>query len=251
MNYEGLHAAAKQSLSDCRDHPTRLTLWYLLLLCGVTAVFEIVQIWLNAALGGMSGLQALDARSRYDLYVAIVAVALPFLTSIWEAGYHWFALKISRGRRVLFSDFAAGFRMFGQFLLLHLLKRIMIAMWSVLFVIPGIVAAYRYRLAEKILLDQPELSPLDAIRESRRLTQGHKLELFLLDLTFWLHYLIIFALESLPEVLAELGYLTAPELEIGCYLACVVVLLLVELHQLPLVQTTYAHAYNWILSRDR
>ena len=58
------------------------------------------------------------------------------------------------------------------------------ALWSMLFVIPGIVASYRYRQALYLLLDHPEMGIMECIRESKRLMRGHKAELFVLDLSF-------------------------------------------------------------------
>ena len=49
---------------------------------------------------------------------------------------------------------------------------------------PGIVAAYRYRQALYLLLDHPERSAWQCLRESGELMSGHKWELFVLDLSF-------------------------------------------------------------------
>ena len=49
---------------------------------------------------------------------------------------------------------------------------------------PGIIAAYRYRQAIYLLIDHPEMSVMDCIRESKRMMAGHKWELFVLDLSF-------------------------------------------------------------------
>ena len=49
---------------------------------------------------------------------------------------------------------------------------------------PGIVAAYRYRQALYLLLDHPERSAWQCLRESSALMSGHKWELFVLDLSF-------------------------------------------------------------------
>jgi uncharacterized membrane protein len=61
-------------------------------------------------------------------------------------------------------------------------------LWSLLFCIPGIVKGYSYAMTYYILNDRPELSATDAITESRRLMNGHKMQAFLLDLSFlgWL-----------------------------------------------------------------
>ena len=57
-------------------------------------------------------------------------------------------------------------------------------LWSLLFIIPGIIASFRYALAFYILADHPEIGIFEAIRESKRLMYGNKLKLFCLELSF-------------------------------------------------------------------
>ena len=68
--------------------------------------------------------------------------------------------------------------------LVSLFTVVKIFLWSMLFVIPGIIAAYRYRFAYYNLLSDDALSAGDAIRLSCRQTLGYKGELFMLDLSF-------------------------------------------------------------------
>jgi uncharacterized membrane protein len=53
-----------------------------------------------------------------------------------------------------------------------------------LFVIPGIVKSYAYSMSYYVSLDHPEFSSTECIDESQRLMDGHKWELFCLDLSF-------------------------------------------------------------------
>lgn len=57
-------------------------------------------------------------------------------------------------------------------------------LWTLLLIIPGIIKAYSYAMAPYVFKDNPEISCDDAIKESMRLMDGHKLQLFLLDLSF-------------------------------------------------------------------
>lgn len=57
-------------------------------------------------------------------------------------------------------------------------------LWSMLFVIPGIMAAYSYFLAPFILAENPEMKSRDAIRESKELMKGNRWRLFCLQLSF-------------------------------------------------------------------
>ena len=53
-----------------------------------------------------------------------------------------------------------------------------------LFIIPGIVKAYAYRMVPYILKEHPELSGTQAITLSRRMMKGNKGDAFVLDLSF-------------------------------------------------------------------
>lgn len=66
----------------------------------------------------------------------------------------------------------------------QILTGVMTILWSMLFVIPGIIAHYRYRQGLYLLLDHPEMSALQCVRASKQMMQGNKWELFQLDLSF-------------------------------------------------------------------
>ena len=70
------------------------------------------------------------------------------------------------------------------------MKNIFITLWTLLFIIPGLVKCYSYALTGYIRHDRPELNFSQTITESRRLMNGHKLDLFLLDLSFIGWYLL-------------------------------------------------------------
>ena len=64
------------------------------------------------------------------------------------------------------------------------LYTIFIFLWSLLFLIPGIIKAYAYSMTPYILKDNPELSANEAINLSCKMMKGHKFDLFLLHLSF-------------------------------------------------------------------
>ena len=73
---------------------------------------------------------------------------------------------------------------FGGTFLLGLLQSVFICLWSLLFVIPGLVKSYAYSFAFYVKADHPEYDWKQCLDESCRLTDGHKGELFMLDLSF-------------------------------------------------------------------
>jgi len=81
---------------------------------------------------------------------------------------------------VLFSKFSN----LGKCLLLNLAMWLLIFAWSLLLIIPGIIAAYRYAMAPYIMAQNPDIGVMDAIGQSKELMRGHKGRLFWLSLTF-------------------------------------------------------------------
>ena len=57
-------------------------------------------------------------------------------------------------------------------------------LWSLLFFIPGIIKSYSYALAEFISRENPEKTATECLDESKELMNGHKMDLFLFDLSF-------------------------------------------------------------------
>lgn len=59
-----------------------------------------------------------------------------------------------------------------------------IFLWSLLLIIPGIVASYSYSMVYFILVDEPDIDIFEAIAKSKKMMYGNKGQLFLLDLSF-------------------------------------------------------------------
>lgn len=99
-------------------------------------------------------------------------------------GYCQYLLKLHDGAPADISDLFSQFHRFGKGFVLALLTGLYIALWSLLFIIPGIIAALRYSMAPFILAENPEMTPSEAIQASSDLMQGYKWDLFCLDLSF-------------------------------------------------------------------
>lgn len=81
--------------------------------------------------------------------------------------------------------FTDGFsQQFGRNLLLGFLRGLFTALWSMLFVVPGIVKHYAYSMSFYVAADHPEYTWNQCMDASKRMTAGHKGELFVLDLSF-------------------------------------------------------------------
>lgn len=103
-----------------------------------------------------------------------------------EYGQAYIFLKQARDRQpVQLGDMFRGFQDdFGGTFLIGFLSQLFVALWSLLFLIPGIVKSYAYSMAYYVKLDHPDYGWKACIDESRRLMDGHKWEKFVLDLSF-------------------------------------------------------------------
>ncbi|MDD2215272.1 MAG: DUF975 family protein [Eubacteriales bacterium] len=99
-------------------------------------------------------------------------------------GYISFTLAIFRRKPTSPSEVFYGFERFGKAFGLYFVMNLLIILWTFLFIIPGIIAAYRYSLSFYILADNPNIGIMDAIKESKRLMTGNKWKLFCLELSF-------------------------------------------------------------------
>jgi len=64
------------------------------------------------------------------------------------------------------------------------MKRLFIFLWSLLFIIPGIIKSYEYKMVPYILSENPDMDWRRALELSREMTRNEKFEIFVLDLSF-------------------------------------------------------------------
>ena len=116
--------------------------------------------------------------------IGIGAILLFVLEGPIQYGFANQSLNVVRGKAVDVKDVLAAQNRFVDAFLAYLINGIYTFLWSLLFIIPGIIAAYSYSLTYYLMIDNPKLTPDQARRESMRLMQGHKWELFCLHLSF-------------------------------------------------------------------
>jgi len=120
-----------------------------------------------------------------------VFVTLGFLVALLVAcnlqfGFEVAMLRFRRGREDSVNEMlAAGFKEdYGRVLGISLLRAVFICLWALLLIVPGIIKAYAYSMTAYIAEDNPELGPKECIDQSKIMMQGHKMDLFLLDLSY-------------------------------------------------------------------
>lgn len=107
-------------------------------------------------------------------------VLLPFSISI--AGYF---LNHFRGLMPDWkSIYREGFGNYGKYFTVGVIKELIILLWTFVFIIPGFVKRYEYYFVEQLIHDNPNLDHKQARILSKKMTDGSKSDLFILDLSF-------------------------------------------------------------------
>lgn len=126
-------------------------------------------------------------------------------------------LMVVRGDTPEIKDAFNGFDDFFSAFKVTLLVGLYTFLWSLLFIVPGIIKGYSYSMALYVLADNKGKSARECIAESKAMMEGHKMELFVLDLSF-----------------------------IGWYLLCSLTCGLAFLYVAPLLNATHANVYETI-----
>lgn len=119
------------------------------------------------------------------LTIVIIGLAVDiFLFSPIEIGCYRFFL-LSRVQETEFNEMGFAFSNgYKNVVKIQFLRGLYTWLWSLLFVIPGIIKAYEYRMIPYLLAENPELDSSEAFRISREMMDGQKMDTFVLDLSF-------------------------------------------------------------------
>ena len=168
---------------------TALIGWLSLRLTGVdtNTMNEMLRL---ASEGNSEAVMEMMTKATPSAGASLIDSLLRLAMAVVGVGFSLFVMNSVRRSQPAIGNLLDGFGMFPRVLFLIILQIVLIFLWSLLLVIPGIVAAYRYSFAVYVMIDHPEMSAMDCLRESKRLTTGYKRQLFLLDLSFILWFLL-------------------------------------------------------------
>lgn len=115
-------------------------------------------------------------------FASILAI---IVTAPLAIGVNKYFIQFSRSQspeiEVMFDGFKESFT---NSILLSFLTGIFIFLWMLLFIIPGIIKAFAYAMAPYILAENPSINVTEALDESQEMMKGHKMDLFILGLSF-------------------------------------------------------------------
>lgn len=178
LDIGAIKAESRSLLRTGEVNPFRMTLFYLL----ITLVLDMINSGVSYMIDSAGGFTVLSF-SFVSILVGLVALVL-------NAGYYCYCFGILRREEMPYESLFDAFPFAGKVILLSIVEGIFIFLWSMLFVIPGIIAAYRYSFAMLNLCENPELGVMEALELSKRQTFGYKWQLFVLQLSFIGWYLL-------------------------------------------------------------
>lgn len=192
INRAALKADARSAIRQSKTSPYLTALIYLAIAYVINYLSgRLLNVGdMNTALMNFSSTGDTDAfLSAYSaaaptLSAQFIDLLLQIVSAMLGIGFTIFALLVSRRLPNSIGNLFDGFAIFFRVLWLCIIEWVFIFLWSLLLIVPGIIAAYRYRLALYLMIDHREMSAIECVRESKRLMTGRKWELFVLDLSF-------------------------------------------------------------------
>lgn len=116
--------------------------------------------------------------------VAVWSLVMLVLGGAVSLGYAKFNLNLVDGQPPRFDDLFSEFHRIWPAFCLHFLMSLFVVLWSLLFIIPGILAAYSYAMAPYILAENPDMTAREAIAASKEMMRGNRWRLFCLGFSF-------------------------------------------------------------------
>ncbi len=142
---------------------------------GKWGTMALATLIINAITGVCSGLAYVGG---------LGAIAAFIIAGPLSLGFTILSMQVIRGAEIKIDTLFSGFKMFERAFVLYLLNSIFTALWSLLFVIPGIIKALSYSMSPYLLVDNPNLKPNDARKLSMSMMEGNKWRLFCLECSF-------------------------------------------------------------------
>lgn len=145
---------------------------------------------------GMGEIGVFSSSSPFSILAVVVAVFVSLLVYAIGLAIKAFLINpVLLGAKSFFlksydnpsdlKDLTCGFKYsYMKNVATLLLRDVFTMLWSLLFVVPGIIKAYEYRMIPYIIAEDPDISYHDAFKKSKEMMMGNKWDTFVLDLSF-------------------------------------------------------------------
>ncbi|MDW2797550.1 DUF975 family protein [Clostridium boliviensis] len=188
MNREALKTDAKDAMSQALISPYLVTV----IMGVILTVLSVIQLFLDKWEEILENTHAdLHQWQSFIIFSIVFFVIYFIISTLLEFGYSTYCLKVAkRDESMSYGDLFSSAYYLLKALGLSLMVGIFITLWTLLLIIPGIIAALRYSQAVFIMVENPDKGIFQCIRESKEIMDGHLWEYFVLNLSFILWILL-------------------------------------------------------------
>ena len=123
--------------------------------------------------------------AAYNAVFFVSALVIILITGPFIAGWFGFFLGIAQEGTARLELLFVGFQRFWKSFGTYFFYTLFIYLWTLLFIVPGIIAAFRYAMAFFIIADDEDCGALEAISRSKEMMKGNKWKLFCLCWRFF------------------------------------------------------------------
>ena len=189
MNRQELKFDAKEKMRQAAVNPYVVTI----IMGVIIVIMSVVQGGLNVWGELISSGTAVSGGefSTYIVSSIVFFVVYLLISTILQFGYSSYCLKVAnRDSSMSYGDLFSSLKYLLKAIGLTLMISIFVMLWCLLLIIPGIIAAYRYSQAIFIMVENPDKGVMQCIRESKEMMAGHKMEYFILEISFFFWMLL-------------------------------------------------------------
>ena len=173
------------------------------------SIISVIGVVLQSFYSPEFGNSVAEFTSNSPVLTFILSMVTSFIMALLMLGLHWGFLDIQDGERMTVGHIFLPYKFNPIKVVSYTFrKQLWITLWSLLFIIPGVIKTYAWAMSDYIYYEEPELLNREILAKSEALMQGHKWRLFrlefyyilisLLPLLFWLCGLLYFTL-TIPE----------------------------------------------------
>lgn len=171
MNRKELKSKAKEQLKKENNY------WKMTLIIFIYFAIVVFGNWISDRTGGAT-------RELINLIYSIILV-YPLSISVVYVAY-----KVAKNKECYIKNLGYFTKIYGKAVGIKILLSIFIGIGFIIFIIPGIFISLRLSQAEFILVDDNSKGVIQCLKESNKMMKGHCWELFILELSFILWYIV-------------------------------------------------------------
>ena len=135
LDRAAIRREARELIRTARVSPIKFTLLFL----AVSLALSLLDTALTSLTGRIVGVAFVS--------VSFASILIGLITQVLDAGYKCYCLGVHRREEMPYESLFDGFTFAGKVIALYIVEGFFVALWSMLFVIPGIIAVYRYSFA--------------------------------------------------------------------------------------------------------